>query len=108
MLKDHSEWEMYKGDVDKKGECQGNGKMTYVTGSHYEGGFMDVARVSLLLPFLTVMHLLFLFNNLKGTPSIVIIFVDMPPSSSTSSKGSLTLEIRSVFAIPSNRTGYKI
>ena len=41
MFKDHGEWGTYIGDVDESGNRQGNGKMTYVGGGYYEGGFVD-------------------------------------------------------------------
>ena len=41
MFKDNGDWGSYEGDVDQSGNRQGNGKMTYVSGSIYEGGFVD-------------------------------------------------------------------
>jgi len=41
MFKDHGEWGTYIGDVDESGNRQGEGKMTYVGGGYYEGGFAD-------------------------------------------------------------------
>ena len=40
MFKDNGDWGSYAGDVDESGN-QGNGKMTYVNGEIYEGGFVD-------------------------------------------------------------------
>ena len=41
MFKDHGTWGSYEGDVDNGGNRQGKGKMTYVNGCYYEGGFVD-------------------------------------------------------------------
>jgi hypothetical protein len=41
MFKDNGDWGSYEGDVDESGNRQGNGKMTYVNGDIYEGGFVD-------------------------------------------------------------------
>jgi hypothetical protein len=41
MFKDHGSWGSYEGDVDYGGNRQGKGKMTYVNGCYYEGGFVD-------------------------------------------------------------------
>jgi len=41
MFKDNGDWGSYEGGVDKRGYRQGNGKMTYVNGDIYEGGFVD-------------------------------------------------------------------
>ena len=41
MYKDHGDWGSYEGDVDENGKRQGIGKMTYESGTYYEGGFVD-------------------------------------------------------------------
>jgi len=41
-FKDNGEWGTYVGDpLDSNGDRQGNGKMTYASGSTYEGGFVN-------------------------------------------------------------------
>jgi hypothetical protein len=41
MFKDYGEWGSYEGGVDENGNRQGSGKMTYVSGSYYEGRFLN-------------------------------------------------------------------
>jgi hypothetical protein len=41
MFKDHGDWGSYDGDVDNNGIRQGKGKMTYTSGSYYDGCFVD-------------------------------------------------------------------
>ncbi|KAL7548590.1 hypothetical protein ACHAWF_011870, partial [Thalassiosira exigua] len=40
-FKDYGEWGYYEGEVDEKGRRQGKGKMTYDSGTWYEGSFVD-------------------------------------------------------------------
>jgi len=40
-FKDYGDWGSYEGDVDEAGNRQGKGKMTYDSGSCYEGGFVN-------------------------------------------------------------------
>jgi len=41
QFKDYDDWGSYEGDVDEAGNRQGKGKMTYVSGNYYEGGFVN-------------------------------------------------------------------
>ncbi|KAL7523765.1 hypothetical protein ACHAXR_001046, partial [Thalassiosira sp. AJA248-18] len=41
LYKDYGEWGSYDGDLDANGDRQGKGKMTYGSGSYYQGGFVD-------------------------------------------------------------------
>lgn len=41
MFKDYGEWGSYEGVVDENGSRQGSGKMTYASGSYYEGSFVN-------------------------------------------------------------------
>jgi len=39
MFKDYGDWGSYNGDSNADGKRHGQGKMTYVSGNYYEGGF---------------------------------------------------------------------
>ena len=41
MFKDFGDWGTYEGEVNENGDRIGRGKMTYVSGNYYEGGFVD-------------------------------------------------------------------
>merc|ERR1719253_1423215 len=41
LFKDHGEWGSFEGDVDASGNRSGQGKMSYVSGNYFQGGFVN-------------------------------------------------------------------